>query len=142
MTATPTPIRECDQALDYLYSMLEGEAKARFEQHLATCARCKEELSAFGSVRKVAQEALASVEPAERLTGPLHQQLMHAAAQRKPRGKVIPFLRRVVSHPGYAAAAAFLLVGGAVGVQWSRGQLKMAPVASESTAVAPAPAPS
>lgn len=140
MTATPTPIRECDQALDYLYSMLEGDDKARFEQHLATCARCQAELASFGSVRKVAQEALATVEPSERLTGALHQQLLHAAAQRKPRGRVIPFLRRVVSHPGYAAAAAFLLVGGAVGVQWTRGRLLMPTPAAESAPAAPAPA--
>ena len=141
MTATPTPIRECDQALDYLYSMLEGDDKARFEQHLATCARCQGELASFGSVRKVAQEALATVEPTERLTGALHQQLLHAAAQRKPRGKVLPFLRRVVSHPGYAAAAAFLLVGGAVGVEWTRGRLLMTPPATQSAPAAPAATP-
>jgi hypothetical protein len=139
MTAAATPIRECDQALDYLYAMLEGEAKTRFEAHLATCPRCQEELAAFGKVRVAAQSAMPAVEPSERLAGPLHAQLMHAASQRKPRGKVLPFLRRVVSHPGYAAAAALVLVGGAVGLQWSRGRLLM-PTAQQAAESAPAAA--
>jgi hypothetical protein len=153
MSATATPIRECDQALDYLYSMLEGEAKTRFEAHLATCPRCQAELEGFGKVRTAAQAALVPVEPSERLTGPLHAQLMHAAAQRKGRGKVIPFLRRVANHPGYAVAATLVLVVGVAGVQFSRGKLFMsakdrAPATSsvpapETVAAAPAgePAP-
>jgi hypothetical protein len=138
MSATPTPIRECDAALDYLYGLLEGEAKARFETHLATCARCQEELAAFGKVRAIAKAALPPVEPSERLTGALHAQLLHAAAQRKPKGKVLPFMRRVFRHPAYAAAAGILIIGGAVGLEWSRGKLlppTHAVVANDSTTV-------
>ena len=108
--------------------MLEGDAKVRFEAHLATCPRCQEELVAFGKVRTIAKAALEPVEPTERLTGPLHAQLLHAAAQRKPRGQVVPFMRRVFRHPAYAAAAGLLLIGGAVGVEWSRGKLVPLPV--------------
>ena len=138
MNTEATPIRECDSALDYLYSMLDGEAKKRFEAHLATCARCQAELEAFGRVRVVAQTALSTAEPSERLTGALHAQLMHAASQRKPRGqvgKIVPFMRRMLSHPGYTAAAGILIIGGAVGIQFSRGHVMMpAPAAQESAA--------
>jgi hypothetical protein len=144
MSAAPTPIRECDAALDYLYGLLEGDAKARFETHLVTCARCQEELSSFGKVRAIAKAALPPVEPSERLTGPLHAQLLHAAAQRKPKGKVLPFMRRVFRHPAYAAAAGILIIGGAVGIEWSRGKLlpqTQALVAEDAPAPTPAPTP-
>jgi len=128
----------CDQALDYLYEMLSGEDKARYLVHLGTCTRCQSELESFGRVREVAAAVLPTVEPGERLTGALHAQLMHEAAQRKPAGKILPFARRLVRHPAYAAAAGILLIGGAVGLQWSRGKLTMMP--SEPAMSAPAAA--
>ncbi len=141
MTTAATPIRECDAALDYLYDLVSPEAKVRFEAHLAGCARCQEELAAFGKVRAVARETLPPVEPSGRLTGALHAQLMHAAAQRKPRGRVLPFVRRFVSNPAYAAAAGLLIVGGAVGMQWSRGRLVMPPPTASTPAAAADPKP-
>ena len=134
---TPT-IDMLDQALDYLYGLLDGEEKARFETHLAGCPRCQAELEANGRVRQAAKSVMPPVEPTERLTGALHAQLMHEAGKREPRGKVLPFVRRIVRHPGYAAAAGLFIIGGAVGVQWSRGKLMM-PVAQHATAPEPEP---
>lgn len=134
---TAPMLDEHERALDYLYGLLDGEDKARFEAHLAGCARCQAELDANGRVRQAAKSVLPPVEPTERLTGALHAQLMHEAGKREPRGKVLPFVRRLVRHPAYAVAAGLLIVGGAVGVQWSRGKLTMAP--AEPAASAPKP---
>jgi hypothetical protein len=85
------------------------------------------------------------VEPSAAATGALHAQLLHAAAQRAkgasgaPRGKVLQFVRRVAMHPAYAAAAAFLIVGGAVGIQLTRGKLMM-PAPTVQTEPVPAAA--
>ncbi len=139
VTKTP-PL--CDAALDYSYGMLDGEEKARFEAHLSGCASCQAELEGMGRVRAVAKEALPLVEPTERLTGALHAQLLHTAAQRKPKGKLIPFARRIISHPGYAAAASLLVIGGVLGLQWSRNALLMPAAKHDSAPVAtPAVAP-
>ena len=137
----------CESALDYLYGMLSGPQKTAFEAHLATCARCHAELESFGRVRTVAKSVLPAVEPTERLSGALHAQLMHAATQQAQQnksrgGKVLPFIRRFVSHPGYAAAAGILLVGGVVGWQMTHGNLMMPAKQAEAPAVtAAAPAP-
>jgi hypothetical protein len=96
----------------------------------------------YQRVRTAVRDALPAVEPPQVATGALHQQLLHAAAQRRPpqRGKLLTFARRVVAHPGYAAAAGLLLVGGAVGMQFARGRL-LVPEPSLS-AEAPARSPS
>ena len=135
-----TVMDEHERVLDYAYDMLSAGEKASFETHLATCARCQAELAAMGHVREVARAALPMVEPGARLTGVLHAQLMHEASKRKPAGAVLPFLRRVLAYPGYAAAASVLIIGGAVGVQWSRGRLLM-PAPEKAAPVAEAQAP-
>lgn len=132
----------CDSALDYLYDMLSGEQKAAFETHLATCARCQAELASFGRVRTVAKSVLPAVDPTERLNGALHAQLMHAAtqqAQQNQGGRVLPFIRRFVSHPGYAAAAGILFVGGVVGWQMAHGNLMMPAKHAEAPGITAAP---
>jgi Putative zinc-finger len=118
----------CDKVLDYAYGELAKAEAAEFEQHLKDCARCQAELALVQRVRSAVKTVLPLVEPPQAATGGLHAQLLHAAALRRPvqRGKVLAFARRVVSHPGYAAAAALLIVGGAVGLQFARGGLQMA----------------
>ena len=128
----------CESALDYLYDMLSGEQRTAFETHLSTCARCQVELESFGRVRTIAKSVLPVLDPTERLTGALHAQLMHAATQQATKnqgGKVLPFIRRFVSHPGYAAAAGILFVGGVVGWQMSHGNLMMPAKHAEAPAV-------
>src|SRR6187549_3058491 len=97
----------CDKLLDYVYGELSGDDLEQFKLHLLTCDPCKRELAGLERVRSAVKQALPAVEP------PVDKmaQLMHAAAQQKPkRGKVLMFVRRTVSHPAYAAAAVFVLV--------------------------------
>ena len=126
----------CEQALDYAYNELSGEAKAAFERHLPTCARCQAEVESFGRVRGAVRAVMPMVDPpaASASMGSLHAQLMHAAAQRRPAGKVLSFgarVKKVVLHPGFAAAASLVLVAGAVSLMWSHDQL-VTPVATQS----------
>jgi hypothetical protein len=112
-----TPPQPCEQLLDYVYGELDEAGRRAFEAHLAECPRCPTELQSFGRVRVASERLMPKVEPSAALTGALHAQLMHAAAQRKPkRGKLLAFPRQIVAHPGWAAAAMFVIVGGAVGL--------------------------
>ena len=99
-TASASP---CDQALDYAYGELAPEQAAALEQHLAGCAKCQAEVAMVKRVRSVVAAALPPVDPPAVTTGALHQQLLHAAAQRRPAkgGKILQFARRMVAHPGY-----------------------------------------
>jgi hypothetical protein len=136
-----TPETPCERLLDYVYGELEGEALATFRAHLEGCAQCQRELQGFERVRGVVKQTLPLVEPPPAAVGAMHAQLLHAATQRRPsRGKVLQLFRKVAMHPGYAAAAALLLVGGAVGVQWSRGKLAMPPPAASEVEAPSAPA--
>jgi hypothetical protein len=87
-------------------------------------------------VRGAVKEVLPLVEPPSAVTGAMHAQLLHAAAQRRPeRGRVISLFRSIASHPGYAAAASVLVIGGAVTWQLSRGTL----LVDKSAMMAPSP---
>jgi anti-sigma factor RsiW len=135
----------CDRLLDYVYGELGGDELEQFKLHLLTCEKCKRELAGLERVRSAVKQAMPPMEP------PVDKmaQLMHAAAQHKPkRGKVLMFARRVVSHPAYAAAAVFVLVATTVTVNMSRNAFKMPapeamhePVEAPKTAVAQGPAP-
>jgi hypothetical protein len=123
----------CELVLDYVYGELDEERKRAFEEHLPTCAKCQREVASFGRVRTAVKRVMPAVEPTAPLGGALHAQLMHAAAQRKPRrGVLLSFTRKIVEHPALSAAAMFVLVGGAIAINWSRG--KMAMPATETAA--------
>ncbi|HZS36748.1 MAG TPA: zf-HC2 domain-containing protein, partial [Polyangia bacterium] len=155
-TENSAPDPMCERALDYAYGELDGAQAAEFERHMKDCARCQSELALMKRVRTAVRAVLPSVEPPQAATGALHAQLLHAAAQRRPprTGKVLQFARRVVSHPGYAAAAGLVIIGGAIGLQFARGGLQMpmhaaapstpveaSPVEAPKPAVAAGPAP-
>ena len=128
----------CELVLDYVYGELDEARKRAFEEHLPGCARCQQEVASFGRVRTAAKRLMPAVEPPAQLGGALHTQLMHAAAQRKPRrGMLLAFPRKIVEHPALSAAAMFVLVGGAIAINWSHG--KMAMPASEQPADSPKP---
>src|SRR5262245_40435484 len=137
----------CERVLDYAYGELEGEALEQFKLHLLTCEKCKAELAALERVRAAVKQAMPVVEPPAERMNAMTAQLLHAAAQNKPQqGKLLQFARKarvVVSHPAYLAAASLILIGGAIGLQWSLGRLTMPaekmPAASETAAAAPAP---
>jgi anti-sigma factor RsiW len=124
----------CELLLDYVYGELDEARKRTFEEHLPGCARCQQEVASFGRVRTAAKLMMPSVEPSAQLGGALHAQLMHAAAQRKPRrGVLLAFPRKMMQHPALSAAAMFALVGGAIAINWSRGKMAM-PAAEQSPA--------
>jgi hypothetical protein len=121
--ATEHTPSQCDSLLDYVYGELSGDALEQFKLHLLTCEKCKRELAGLERVRTAVKQAMPQVEPpADKLS-----QLLHAAAQQKPkqRGKMLMFARRMVSHPAYAAAAAVVIVGGAVAYNFSMGHIAM-----------------
>lgn len=123
----------CERALEYVYGELDDERKRAFEEHLAGCARCQKEVASLGRVRAAAKRGLPVVEPPASLAGALHAQLMHAAAQHKPRrGVLLAFPRKIAEHPALSAAAMFVLVGGAIAINWSRGKMDM-PAAEQSS---------
>jgi hypothetical protein len=118
-SAQPT----CEQLLDYVYGELGEADKAAFEAHLPTCPRCQAEVTSLGRTRQAARRLMPTVEAPANLTGPLHAQLMHAASQRRPKRGVVLIFRRVAQHPQLAAAAMFLVVGGAFVLSWHKGKL-------------------
>ncbi|HEY2746737.1 MAG TPA: zf-HC2 domain-containing protein [Polyangia bacterium] len=136
----------CELVLDYVYGELDEGKKRLFEEHLPTCARCQQEVASFGRVRAAVKRVMPSVEPSASLGGgALHAQLMHAAAQRKPRrGVLLAFPRKIMQHPALSAAAMFAIVGGAIAFNWSRSKMAMPeksePAASD-TAAANSPKP-
>jgi hypothetical protein len=114
----------CEQLLDYIYGELDEAQKQAFEAHLPSCARCQPEVASLGRTRQAAKRLMPAVEPPANLTGALHAQLMHAASQRRPkRGVVLQLFRRVAQHPQMAAAAMFLVVGGAFMLAWRKGKV-------------------
>jgi hypothetical protein len=128
----------CDKLLDYVYGELSGDDLEQFKLHLLTCEKCKLELAGLERVRSAVKRSLPQVEP------PVDKmaQLMHAAAQQKPkRGKVLMFARRMVSHPAYAAAAVFVLVATAVTVNFTRNKLDMPKEAAHEPVVTAEPPP-
>src|SRR3712207_8789397 len=46
-----TLFRSAGQLLGYLYGESGADERAGFEQHLARCAACRDELAAFGQIR-------------------------------------------------------------------------------------------
>src|SRR5262249_55107693 len=67
-------------------------------------------VKSFGRVRTAVKRVMPAVEPPAAIGGALHAQLMHAAAQRKPRrGILFAFPRKIVEHPAMAAAAVVVL---------------------------------
>lgn len=132
----------CELVLDYVYGELDEARKRTFDEHLPTCARCQAEVASFGRVRTATKRVLPAQEPTASLAGALHAQLMHAAAQRKPkRGVLLSFPRRIVEHPALSAAAMFVIVGGAIAINWSRGKLEMPAPESVAATQTAAPVP-
>jgi anti-sigma factor RsiW len=94
----------------YLYDESTPDERAQFEGHLATCARCRTELAAFGSVR----QKLAAWAP------PAFAPLAREAFGQAPPTKIDARLdasRSILSIPAWAqVAAAMLFVGVAAGI--------------------------
>jgi anti-sigma factor RsiW len=127
--ATENRTGTCEQLLEYAYGELGAEPRRAFEQHLAGCASCQAELASLERVRGAVKASLPLVEPPVNVTGALHAQLLHAAAQRAGgRGKLRQLRRklpRLLLSPAFLAAAMFVVVGTAAGTMWWRGRVMM-----------------
>src|SRR4051812_7405316 len=124
-----------EKLLDFLYEELEQTEQEAFRAHLEGCARCQAEVNALGRVRQAARQ-ITMVEPPSSVSA----KILFQAAQHKPRGKVVPLFRRMMSHPAYAMAAAFVIVGGVAGWQLMvHGELKGAAPAVETAPASPPP---
>src|SRR5262249_44222381 len=95
---TPATHVPCAQLLDYVYGELDEARKRAFAEHLPGCPRCQAEVASFGRVRTAVRRIMPwpAVEPSAALGGVRHAQLMHTAAQRRPRrGVLLAFPRKL-----------------------------------------------
>jgi hypothetical protein len=107
--------------MDWLYEELGQTDQARFDAHVATCARCQSELASFTRTRE-AVRALPELEPPPALSA----QLLHEAAKRAPQSKVkaadgerpgfwawlVGMFQPMAAHPALSAVATLVLVAG------------------------------
>ncbi len=123
-----------EKLLDFLYEELPEDETAAFREHVAGCARCQAELDSFGRVRTAAK-SLALDEPPQAASA----KLMYQAAQLVPRGKVLPLFSKVIKHPAFAMAAAFVVVGGFASWQLFNHKMVMPDAAKVAVEAPPAP---
>jgi hypothetical protein len=139
--------------VDLLYGELDGQERERAERRVREDDALAGELEALSRIRSILRE-LPDEEPPEALS----TKLLHAAAAEvagnratvapgsigEERPSVWDRLRRLfmplVMHPGLAAAASVILIGGVAGMLYMSNNLKPAsPVAREAEQAAPAP---
>jgi len=112
MTRDEVKMRDCgyaEQILDFVYDELAGPAKMAFEGHLSQCSMCADDVTAFSSTSFAVREWRA--EAFDSLSAP--KIMLPKPVQVKPNfvASVLAFFRQ----PLYAATAATLLIGAAVG---------------------------
>jgi hypothetical protein len=135
--------------VDLLYGELDGQARERAERRVREDDALAGELEALSRIRSIMRE-LPDEEPPDALsTKLLHAAAAQVAGNRAPvsdeeRPSVWERLRRLfmplMMHPGLAAAASVILIGGVAGMLYVSNNLKMAsPMAREAGQAAPAP---
>lgn len=131
--------------VDLLYGELDGSARERAEQRVREDDGLAGELEALTRIRAMMRE-LPDEDPPEALS----TKLLHAAAAEVASSRARPDdeeqpslwarLRRLfmplMMHPGLAAAASLILVGGVAGALYVSGELKMASVSHEAAPAA------
>jgi putative zinc finger protein len=113
--------------VDFLYQELDAAQADEVKAHVDGCKRCGAELQSLQRTRQ-AVRALPDIEP----PGAVTARLLHEAARRAPRveepaagaagwlGWLTRWLRPMMAHPAWAAAATLLLVAGVAGVLMTR----------------------
>lgn len=109
--------------MEYLYRELDTSKTDAFKQHVDGCKRCTSELASLQATRQ-ALRALPELEPGPDITS----RLLAEASRRTPAVTAVgegeekgflawiaAWLRPVMLHPGFAAAAALVLIGGVAG---------------------------
>lgn len=125
--------------IDRLYGELDESQEAPFDDHVATCARCRAELDSLKATREAMRDL-----PDEDPPPALSAILLHEAAKRAPaparaRASAIDvehrpgifewlagLLRPLVQHPAAAAVATLVLVAGVAGSLYLRGAHEVA----------------
>lgn len=160
-----------EQLIDYLYDELDPAAEKAIAEHVEGCARCQGELAAYGRVRKAARAMPVEEPAPSLMASLMEAAAAHhsgAGATVAPRLSIVPPLapepapegaratapssahaapaaargpRRWYRHPGFAAAASFLVVGaGTAYFLTVQPSAVYAPPPSVEVAAAPAPA--
>lgn len=144
--------------MDYLYQELDAEQTSAYRTHLTTCASCGAQLAGYERTRLAVRE-LPDIEPPAEVTARLLQEAARrpvravepvgAAATVGARGVAAAspvggksawawlsgWMQPIFAHPGFAAAAGVIIVGGIAGLLALRGKLDL----SAPRASAPAP---
>jgi hypothetical protein len=150
--------------MDYLYQELDADQTSAYRAHLTTCASCGAQLAGYERTRLAVRE-LPDLEPPAEVTARLLQEAARrpvravepvgAAATVGARGVAAAapvegkgvwawlsgWMQPILAHPGFATAAAVVIVGGIAGLLAMRGKLDLSAAPQAATPVsASAPA--
>lgn len=98
------------ETLDFVYGEMAGAAKDAFERHLVACERCGDEVATLSSA------SLAVSEWRNTAFDPLATPRFSFPAASPPRIGILAAIFGLFRPPVYAAAAATLLIGSAIGI--------------------------
>jgi anti-sigma-K factor RskA len=103
-----------DLTAGYALDALDPEERARYEEHLASCERCRDELQGFWQVAGALGRAAGGPTP----PASLRERILEQARDERP--NVVPLRRRLTAPVLASAAAVAALVAIALGI-WSLG---------------------
>ena len=103
-----------DLTAGYALDALDPDERARYEEHLASCERCREELQEFWQVAGALGRAAGGPTP----PASLRERILEQARDERP--NVVPLRRRVAAPVLASAAAVAAVVAVALGI-WSLG---------------------
>ena len=103
-----------DLTAGYALDALDADERARYEEHLATCESCREELQDFWQVAGALGRAAGGPTP----PASLRERILEQARSERP--NVVPLRRRIATPVLASAAAVAALVAVAIGI-WSLG---------------------
>jgi hypothetical protein len=99
MTFTHDDIQ--DRLIEFLYGELDGDARAAFEAHTATCERCRADVTQFQNTRAVARAAVRSGLEDEPPAG-VRARVLEAAGATKPAAKPVSLKSKAESGGPFA----------------------------------------
>jgi anti-sigma-K factor RskA len=103
-----------DLTAGYALDALDPDERARYEEHLASCERCREELQGFWQVSGALGRAAGGPTP----PASLRDRILEQARDERP--NVVPLRRRIATPVLASAAAVAAVVAVALGI-WSLG---------------------
>ncbi len=137
MTHNEAKNQECGhtgQILDFVYDELPVSVKGAFESHLATCEACSGEVSSLVSTSMAVKEWRAEA------FEPLAKLRFSIPTERRPKIGAFAIILSIFRQPIYAAAAATLLLGSAIGLYFLLGSSSSQPQVARSVDMPAVPA--